>query len=269
MKNLLMVSAALAVLLGTPALAADMPVKAPPPPAPVWSWTGFYIGADAGYAWNQGTGGRTCVNPAGMAFGSGCTLNIENSIISQRGGLVGGEAGYNIQSGIFLAGIETDIQWSDIKASATAQLGSLASPTCCYLASANMDWFGTTRFRVGFLPTQSLLLYITGGAIYGHESVSGVTNFITSGFIYPATASTVRGGVIGGAGLEYAFNWNLSAKVEGLVYDMGNINAVFACPAGATTCTPGFREGGTFAARGVIARAGLNWHFGGPVVANY
>jgi len=50
---------------------------------------------------------------------------------------------------------------------------------------------------------------------------------------------------------------------------MGNINAVFACPAGATTCTPGFREGGTFAARGVIARAGLNWHFGGPVVANY
>jgi outer membrane immunogenic protein len=128
MKNLLMVSAALAVLLGTPALAADMPVKAPPPPAPVWSWTGFYIGADAGYAWNQGTGGRTCVNPAGVAFGSGCTLNIENSIISQRGGLVGGEAGYNIQSGIFLAGIETDIQWSDIKASRHSSAGFPGEP---------------------------------------------------------------------------------------------------------------------------------------------
>jgi outer membrane immunogenic protein len=245
-----------------------MAVKAPPPPpAPVWSWTGFYIGADAGYAWNDGTGGRTCINPAGAPFGAGCTQNIQNSVLSQRGGLVGGEAGYNIQFGNLLAGVETDLQWSNVKDSAVVNLG-VPTPTCCYLASANMDWFGTTRFRFGFLPTERLLLYITAGAIWGHESVSAVTHF-TGGSIYPASGSTVHGGAIVGAGLEYAFLGNLSAKVEGLVYDMGAINPAFACPTGATTCTPGFTEGGTFALRGVMVRGGLNWHFGGPVVANY
>jgi len=54
-KKLLIAGAALAALIGTPALAADMPLKAPLPAAPAWSWTGFYLGLNGGGAWGTST----------------------------------------------------------------------------------------------------------------------------------------------------------------------------------------------------------------------
>jgi len=260
--------ACLAALAAVPALAADMAVKAPapPPPAPASNWTGFYIGVDGGYGWNNGTGNRLCYGPGG--FFSGCVANISADVIRPEGWLAGGQVGYNWQSGISLLGIETDFQWSDINASNTVPIGV---PGVSYTASANMDWFGTTRIRVGILPSPNLLVYATGGFIYANESVSTLT-LLPAGLNWPTAASFTRGGAVAGGGVEYKFAGNFSAKIEGLVYDMGSVNTNYLCPAGALSCTPGYTEGGTFALQGWMLRGGLNWQFnfgGAPVAARY
>ena len=182
------------------------------------------------------------------------------------GGLVGGTAGFNYQMGAFVSGIETDLQWSDIKASQTG------TAPCCIPAlltplglstSQNLDWFGTVRGRLGFAAGPALF-YGTGGLIYGQEAVSSLVSFPT-GVTYPASASSTRAGWTAGAGIEYAFNPHLTAKLEGLYYDMGSQTI------SATSTVPGYVSNTTFNYQGVIVRAGLNWKFdwGGPVVARY
>jgi len=264
MKKTFIGIATIVALMGTPVFAADLLVKAPPPP-PAWSWTGFYVGVDGGYGWNQRTGDRDCFNPAGIFFAA-CVLQANPTDIRPRGGLIGGEAGYNWQTGIVVTGIETDLQWSGIRASGTF----IAGPPfigSTYSNTDNMNWFGTARGRIGLLVTPHLLAYVTGGVMYAHESVSTVLT-IPPALIWPANAATTRAGGVAGMGLEYAFNGNLSAKVEGLYYDLGSLNPRFSCPPAAATCTPGFTEGGTFGWRGTMVRAGLNWHFGGgPIYA--
>ena len=259
-------------LLGSAGItsAADMPVKAPPPVAPVWSWTGFYVGLNGGYGQNDFTGDRTCINPAGAFFGSGCTPNIVGHVLTPSGALFGGTAGYNVQTGSFLYGFETDIQWSDIKASATVPVGLPAAPPGNYIASEDLRWFGTARGRIGVLPAPQLLVYATGGVIYGNENMVATTAF-NGGFTYPVAASSTRVGGVIGVGVEYAFTHNFTAKLEGLFYDMGTLYPGFLCPAGATTCSTGFNEGGAFSERGFIVRGGLNWHFNlaGPIQARY
>jgi outer membrane immunogenic protein len=261
MQKVLFGFTAALVLMTTSAFAADLEVAAPPvAPPPAYTWTGFYVGVEGGAGWNETTGNRSCVNPSGVTFGLGCTPNIQSNVVSPAGGLVGGEAGYNLQRGLVVYGVETDLQWSNITGSATAPIGIPVIGT--YTATADMNWFGTTRVRVGFLPTERVMPYFTGGVMYAHESATGTTNF-PGGANYPGTGASTRvGGVIGG-GLEYAFSRALSAKAEGLYYDTGTLNASFTCPPRTPSCAAGYTEGGAFAMRGALFRAGLNWHFGG------
>jgi len=270
MKRILFGIAAITAIIATPALAADMPLKAPPMPPAVWNWTGFYVGVDGGYGWNRSTGDNTDINPAGVVFGPGAG-GPTGTAVSPRGGLVGGEAGYNWQHGTFLFGVETDLQWSHIQQANTVNAPccepALASPagTDLWSVNANLDWFGTTRGRIGFLPDPRLLLYVTGGAIYGEAKLTG--NWFASAtptFSYPSAASSTRAGGVVGAGVEYALTQNLSAKGEVLFYDMGTLTSSFTCPAGATTCSPGYTAQGAFRVEGTMARVGLNYHFVGP-----
>lgn len=259
MRGLVVASVAFASLIGTSAFAADMAVKAPMASAPAFSWTGFYVGIDGGGGWNARTGDAR--NSAGTTLFGGGTAAPTGAVERPSGGLVGGEAGYNFQSGPIVYGIETDIQWSDIRGSA-----SVADPCCSptftgtpgvYNVSTKLDWFGTTRGRIGLAaPFDHWLLYVTGGAIYGHVSLTD--SIVFPGIAYgPATTSSTRAGGVVGGGLEYAFaGSNLSAKVEGLYYDMGSITN-----AAQTSPPNGFTGGGTFAIRGAMVRGGLNWHF--------
>lgn len=241
------------------ASAADMPLKAPPaPPAPVWSWTGFYVGVNGGYGWNQSTGSTTCIAPGGGTIG--CNL-VNSGIVRPQGGLFGGQAGYNWQSNSIVYGLETDIQWADIKRSGAKTDFCCAAPfppLGVDSASANLQWFGTFRGRIGVLATPNALLYATGGLLYGHESVANAVTF--PAVQYPATAATTRAGWTVGGGLEYAFTHNFSGKVEGLYYSLGSLTDSFTSPV--TTYTEQF----TYRFRGGIVRAGLNWKFGGPVM---
>jgi len=267
MNTTLLGIAAVAALVATPVLAADLALKAPPPPPPpAFSWTGFYIGLDGGAGFNTQTGNNVNTNPAGVVSGTGAGFPVGNTI-SPQGGFIGGELGYNWQNGVFVYGIESDIQWSHIQ-----QANTVNAPGCeptvtsavgtdQWSANANLDWFGTTRARLGILASPRLLLYATGGAIYGGATLTG-NWFVPSapGFGYPSSASGTRGGGVVGAGFEYAFTGKLSVKAEALYYDMGTLTSSFTCPATATTCSAGYTAQGAFRIEGVLARFGLNFH---------
>ncbi|MBS7540632.1 outer membrane protein [Ancylobacter lacus] len=188
MKNILFSGiAAAALLAAAPAMAADLaqpyPTKAPVvAPLPVFSWTGFYLGANAGYAWGGGDG-------ATDDFG-----------IDPSGWLAGGQVGFNYQFGNnVVLGAEADLQGADINDS-----------NGLYGVSSKLDYFGTVRARVGYA-FDNVLPYVTGGLAYGHNKVD---------YLGWDVSNTHVGWTVGG-GLEYAFNNNWTAKVEYLYMDLG------------------------------------------------
>jgi len=112
MKKLFLVTTAFVVLAAASASAADVslsrPVYAPPPPVPVYSWTGIYFGANVGYSWGQSKTDR-----AGSLIGLG--VNVQES--QDIDGVIGGvQTGYNYQFGTWVFGLETGIQASGQKA---------------------------------------------------------------------------------------------------------------------------------------------------------
>jgi outer membrane immunogenic protein len=114
------------------------------------------------------------------------------------------------------------------------------------------------------------LVYGTGGLAYGRSEVN--TNFTSAlPFAFPASASETKVGFAVGAGIEYAFALNWSAKIEGLYYDLGRITASAGCsPAPCAGGANGFIRAKDFDLQGGIVRAGLNYKFAwGPVVAKY
>ena len=112
---------ALAVTLfatvNTNALAADMAVKAPPAPVPVYSWAGFYVGGNIGYSWGEARNDWNVFAPNTTTCAiAGTAMCISGSDAARLEGIIGGlQAGYNWTSGKYLVGIEGDIQYSGQK----------------------------------------------------------------------------------------------------------------------------------------------------------
>jgi len=247
------------------AFAADLnkPVyKAPPPPPPipVFSWTGFYVGVNAGWGWNNTSGNNYCLDPNGVVQGDGCSI-LPQGILKPSGALGGGQIGYNLQYGQFVYGLEADIQAADISDSTTITApggfpqvgGGSSEPGSTFSQSQKLDWFGTFRARVGWTPWDRTLLYATGGLIYGQEKVS---QLYVSPNVYPASDSSVRDGWTAGGGVEYALWSNLTARIEGLYYDMGDQTIT----SGVNPNTD-YTRNSTFNFKGGIVRAGLNYKF--------
>jgi outer membrane immunogenic protein len=193
MKHLLVVSVSVAAMC-MPAIAADLPVK-PPPKAPLWSspacqWCGLYFGASAGY------GGADFI----ANFDDSRDLTSLSAKHSANSILGGAHLGYNYQFGSFVLGAETDISMTGIKSKVSG-------------AESTLPWLGTTRLRGGFLVTNDLLVYGTGGAAYGHVKVSDAT---CSNMVF--TTPTV-GWALGG-GAEYAMTSNIVIGAEYLHVDL-------------------------------------------------
>jgi outer membrane immunogenic protein len=187
MKNLAIVVAVIA-LIGTPALAADMAVKAPPPPppAPIFSWTGWYAGLNAGVTWSNNSIDVTTTN---LQFcGAGCGGGLETALASAQGAtgvfsgnttgfIGGGQFGFNWQfNSIWVAGFEADIQGVDSKVTrandAIFGLPSFpgASVTTLLSVTKESEYLGTVRGRLGWLATPNMLVYGTGGLAYGQRA---------------------------------------------------------------------------------------------------
>lgn len=264
-----------------PALAADLPRKAPPPApvmAPVMNWTGFYIGINGGYSWGHSSRDLNFFNPAtgaAIATGTGGGRDL-------NGGLFGGQIGYNWQASNWVFGIETDAQWTGQKGGTTVLCplaGCLPALTAVpagvgTTATLNdkLEWFGTIRGRVGVLVGPSFLLYATGGGAYGSVQTDlGIATLTATGVPLTVAASrnTDRFGWTVGAGIETMFASNWSAKIEYLYMDLGSVSSTAVFPTAA-----GIGLGATLNSRITdnIIRAGINYHFSagpGPVVARY
>ncbi|MFG1345588.1 outer membrane protein [Xanthobacter autotrophicus DSM 431] len=215
MKRFLLATVALAAL-SAPAAAADLATKYPVKavPVPVFSWTGFYIGANVGY-------GGDSFNYDVNYFGA----PVANLGLTSSGFFVGGQIGYNYQfANNVVLGLETDLQWSDI--SGTVDANVLALPVLS--AGSSIDYFGTIRARLGYA-IDRFLPYITGGVAYGKSS----TDVTLLGVPLFSESSTNWGWTIG-AGGEFAVTNNWTFKAEYLYVDLGSSDLTVAPLAGLT-----------------------------------
>jgi outer membrane immunogenic protein len=263
-------------------------------PAPVYNWTGWYIGGTAGGGWNTNGGvnnavtGTFCNTPLSgcPAIGTALAAAVPTQYgINPSGFIGGGEVGYNWQTGRFVWGVETDfsgtsINGSNAQALSAVPAGFLSNTTSVAgIASERLDWFGTVRGRLGVTITDPVLVYATGGFAYGHASSSTTLTESVGGPCLcgpsPTVASSASGILTGwtvGGGLEWRFAPNWTVKGEYLYYDLGSVN--YSLP-GIVQLTSGgaqfFGTGVTASAsfKGSIARVGVNYKFGGPVVAKY
>jgi outer membrane immunogenic protein len=262
MRKILLAGLALTALCSAPAFAADIPAKAPVYKAPVvipFSWTGWYVGANIGYGWGNGD---TFFDPLPSAA---AFINLAPTTLGPdpKGVLGGGQLGFNWQTGQWVWGFETDFQGSGIKGSVTQtpiiQNNGTPFPGAGFLqASEKIDWFGTLRLRAG-IAADRLLLYVTGGLIYGHVNYAAETDFRPVGTVhYPASFSKTKAGWTGGGGLEWAFAPNWSAKAEYLYYDLGDETFT----ANPSLPLPPFQVRYTWQTTGHIARVGVNYRFG-------
>ncbi|MGO4571512.1 outer membrane protein [Microvirga sp. 2TAF3] len=219
-------SSLLSLLAGTAALAiaasaaqaADLPSRRAPAPiiaaVPVFTWTGFYLGVNAGAGW-QNQNDRTVFIPGatpGFGPGGATIISTNNNDV----GFVGGaQAGYNYQIGSFVVGLEADIQGTSFGGNNRTAFVTGTVPAGFIAASRDngLDWFGTVRARAG-VAFDRALIYATGGFAYG----GGGDNNNFNGLV---NSNDTRTGWVVGGGVEYAFTNNLTAGVEGLYVNLG------------------------------------------------
>jgi outer membrane immunogenic protein len=292
MKKFLVAGAALAVLIGTPALAADMPVKAPAPAPVPFSWTGFYIGANAGGVWgrtdpsfldNDGCGIPGLCNYFTFGAGQGANMIAVNNASQKfnNNGFTGGlQAGYNWQTGIFVLGGEADFEYFKPKGSATypgvlppGGLPGEGGSAFVENYSASANWLATFRARVGMTTGHWLFFGTVGPAVAQlnfNASYADTTTSppLTSGTLVSATSSSaIKAGVAGGGGVEYAIDNHWLVRAEYLFvqvnegYQVTQATVRTGVPTGAGgggfgsqfTYAPMFREN--------IVRAALSYKF--------
>jgi outer membrane immunogenic protein len=252
-------------LAGTPAFAADMAVKAAPKAPIVASdpWSGFYIGGTAGYGFGNAT---TDLTPNAAAVGGPAIgappFGPLPSGPRMTGFVGGGEVGYNWRFGNMLAGLETDLSYSSLRASNSATGIPFIGGTYNTTIDAKLLWFGTVRGRLGFLATNDLLVYGTGGLAYGEAktTVTGTNLAVeapcpfNNNCFSGSTGTTV--GWTAGGGVEYAFMPKWTAKIEYLYLDFGNHSFIMndAINVGASVTASTHQTVN-------VVRGGLNYHF--------
>jgi outer membrane immunogenic protein len=271
MKKLLLGTFALAALMAGPAMAADLarpaPVYVPPPPVPVvvavFSWTGFYIGANIGADWQRASftsneigGAHIGTDPAEAAAGTG-----SNTATGFTGG---GQIGFNWQYDSLVVGAEADINGISGKPSigpGPFPFTVVAGPTFTLANTANATWLATVRGRIGFAADR-VLVYLTGGAAFTTVkfSQSYSDNCCSSTPLTTFSTSSEKTGYALGGGLEYAFTNNWIGRVEYL-YAGG-----FADVGGSYLATAGSGNSDLHSGSGKLnismARVGLNYKFG-------
>jgi len=252
----LIASVALVALGTTAAGAADLApyVKAPPPPPPVFSWTGFYVGANIGGAWAHNDWRDTL-------FLTDFNHNNNGRFIG------GGQIGGNYQIGNFVVGGEWDFDWAGNNNNNGV---GVVIPGVGAIAVTNNDrWITTVAARFGYAVDHWLFYGKAGGGWVGNNNLT-VTN-VTTGVSLTCgnftNCGNNTGGWLVGAGFEYAFTNNWTVKAE---YDyLGLGNRTLSIPV-----TAPLFAGDTFTSNNrniQMVKVGVNYLFnwGAPVAARY
>jgi len=234
-KKLVSAAIAAAVLCGAPAIAADMPAKAPiykAPPLQAWTWTGFYAGVYTGVGLNHSHG----LDPTGGFVG-----DVDYLGTGFTGGLTGG---YNWQfDPHWVAGIEGDIGYLGLDHESHQY-----NETQLFVNSKT-SWIGTLRGRFGY-SSGPTLTYITGGAAWVH--FDDIINSPGTGALDSAKTKT---GYAVGSGVETRLGGNWTVKSESLYVDVGH-GDLLALPANFYVLEADKH-------RYLLQRFGLNYRFGG------
>lgn len=191
MKRALTLGVGALALLGMtlPSAAADLgarPIPRAPAiaPAPVFNWTGFYVGVGLGGRWTDTTWTTTCLAPVFDGFGNTCpndifagTTRFRNdnpSKFDMSGFRASGYAGYNWQISNWVLGVEGDWGWADNKETHTGIPGTWSATfgPGADTATVRDRWDASLRGRIGFLVTPSALLYATGGVAWLDKEIS-------------------------------------------------------------------------------------------------
>ena len=285
MRKILLASVAALGLAGT-ASAADLAVRAPLAPVPLFSWTGCYLGINGGWI-----GGRDEYTTGLDWYGAsliGAELDtpadrnlLRHSYSSDTsGGTFGGQFGCQYQWGWFVLGGEWDANWSGLKEDNVFTYNpvpyvsnpAFAFPARTELTHKQLDWFSTARVRVGAAWWDRVLLYATGGVALG-----ALDSYTQVNFFDPAIPATLVGadwygayreqriGWTVGGGFEWAFAANWTAKAEFLYLDFGS----FSYTSPGVTFNPNYRWNTDIDAKEYVARVGINYlfHLGPPAVA--
>jgi outer membrane immunogenic protein len=256
----ILVTAAFGLACPPIVLAADIakPVymKAPPP-VPIVSWTGFYLGGDLGGSWFSNTATWDPL-PSVVVF----DVNQTSGKIAGAGFLGAVHAGYNWQFAPFwVVGLEGDWSWTHATDHNiqpwTAPGGGSPPPGSFTNMGTTLDWMSSLRGRFGYLVTPNLMAYATGGFAWAKFTYAA-TNSNTFTYSAPVAFSSSQPGFALGGGLEYAINSHWFARVEYLYFQFkNNPNVIGIAPA-----FPAFPSNYVWSATNVsVARAGLSYKF--------
>jgi outer membrane immunogenic protein len=233
----LFIATGLSLSLSQVALAADLPMRAAPAPilspTPVYNWTGIYVGLNGGYGWGS-------QDPLNII-----TNRFDGNSLSFSGGVFGGTAGAQIQSGHVVIGFEADLDWAGLKGSGTIvpSVGGVPINPAGISATTKIDWEATARARVGYA-NDNWLFYATGGlALLGAKTSFTPPAGVGCGTfdILNCSGTNKQVGAALGAGVEYGLTPNISAKLEYLYMTAVSLDV----------------------SKHSEIRAGLNYRFGG------
>ncbi len=230
---------AIATTIAGTALAADLPLAQQTYNTPVYNWTGLYFGVNGGGAWGQ-------QDPFNIL-----TSRFDHVAINYGGGEIGGTAGAQIQVAHVVLGFETDLDWAGVRGSSVIAPTIFGAPVgLLFNATTNIDWTLTARARIGYA-WDNMLFYATGGlAVLGAKTSLSTLSGLTCGTYgvigsgpgeLPCSGTNKRLGGTVGAGVEYGFTPNWSAKLEYLYTAAASLEA----------------------SRLNEVRVGLNYRFGG------
>jgi outer membrane immunogenic protein len=208
LHRIAMATAGLVALTGS-VFAADLPVKAPPMPAPppAYSWSGFYIGGQVG--WGRLHDDASIVNP-GIPVAINLPFTVDTS-----GVIGGGHVGFNLQRGMWVFGVEGTIDGASLSKDFTVGV----CPLFCGAAHTDIGVQGSIRGRLG-VAFDRVLLYGTGGAAFADITNTYDTTAFGGGF---ASIGGVRTGWTAGGGIAWAVNNNWSVRGEYRHSDFGNV----------------------------------------------
>jgi outer membrane immunogenic protein len=259
-----------AALLSTSALAEGLPSSGRVA-APVYNWTGFYAGANVGWAWGNADSGSSFRCPDNGCFyldsqlGNLPLVSGLGSGSTNSDGFTGGvQLGYLAQSGRLVFGLEVDFNAPDLggSRSASAALPSSDPIISTVDTSFSTDWLLTVRGRLGVTVTPTVLLYATGGLAVSEVTVSNSytekNNPVVDGISGSSSRSDTKTGWTVGGGVEWALGNNWSVKGEYLYVDLGSVSTTASVPA--VDLTPN-TLGTSVDLTAHIVRAGVNYKF--------
>jgi outer membrane immunogenic protein len=174
---------------------------------PVFAWTGFYAGMAAGWIRSE--------SEAKLTGSTGFAPAPPSKLSHDADGFIAGlTLGYNQKMGVsFVGGIEADIAYTDVGGSKARTVGPVSARV-----ATDMDWFGTVRARAGWLASQQMLLYVTGGLAYA--DLDRTASVSVGGNSASSSKSDWKAGWTVGGGMEWLLGNKTTLKSEYLYYDL-------------------------------------------------